>query len=174
MNIEKSFQGMEIAKQHWKYVESVICFHSEEDAFSSEQGYLDGFCDGWDLLPEQELDVFKLDYVFHYQSAYKHGRKHRLEADIRNIVLDWGNKNGILTNSDAKSQFIKFMEEAGELAKAILEQDIPMIIDGIGDVRITLILLSNLLGFNDDECLKTAYSEIKDRKGKMIEGAFVR
>jgi hypothetical protein len=46
--------------------------------------------------------------------------------------------------------------------------------DGIGDMLVTIIILAEMLGFSSVECLEAAYNVIKNRKGKMIDGLFVR
>ena len=66
------------------------------------------------------------------------------------------------------------MEEAGELAKALLERDEPEIIDAIGDMVVVLTNLAKLEGLNIEDCIDTSYGVIKKRKGKMINGTFVK
>ena len=79
-----------------------------------------------------------------------------------------------LQTANPKMQICKTVEELGELAKAINKNDRYGQIDGIGDVVVTLICLSEQLGLDFKECVKFAYNEIKDRKGKMIDGTFVK
>ena len=62
----------------------------------------------------------------------------------------------------------------GELAKATLENDKPEIIDAIGDM---VVVLTNLAHLNDvyiESCIAEAYKVISKRKGKMINGTFVK
>ncbi len=68
----------------------------------------------------------------------------------------------------------------GELAKAMLKKNHVAVIDGIGD---TVVVLTNLielyakennLDVNIEECINTAYNEIQDRQGEMINGSFVK
>ena len=66
------------------------------------------------------------------------------------------------------------MEEAGELAKALLTNDKPEIQDAIGDMIVVLTNLAHLEGFQVEECIDSAYQEIAQRKGKMINGTFVK
>jgi NTP pyrophosphatase (non-canonical NTP hydrolase) len=66
------------------------------------------------------------------------------------------------------------MEEAGELAKALLKDDKPEIIDAIGDMVVVLTNLAHLEGLDIEDCIDSAYKEIADRKGKMINGTFVK
>ena len=89
-------------------------------------------------------------------------------------IRDWATDKGIFTSGDPKTQYVKLQEEAGELAKAILNNDEPEIIDGLGDVLVVLINLSHLCGYKLEGCLATAYDVIKKRKGKMVDGTFIK
>ena len=89
-------------------------------------------------------------------------------------VLTWAANRGILTEANTSSQFMKLMEEIGELAQALLNGNKEEQIDAIGDVQVVLIILSHMLKLDSRECLKSAYNVIKLRKGKMINGTFVK
>ncbi len=79
-----------------------------------------------------------------------------------------------LHTQDPKVEMCKTVEELGELARAINKGDVKGQIDGIGDTVVTLICISMQLGLRFDDCLDYAYNEIKDRKGKLINGTFVK
>lgn len=79
-----------------------------------------------------------------------------------------------LHNADPKAQFVKLIEEVGELANGINKQNHDLIVDSVGDSMVVLIILCQQLGLDLKECLAVAYNEIKDRKGKMINGTFVK
>ena len=66
------------------------------------------------------------------------------------------------------------MEEAGELAKALLDKDKPEIVDAIGDMVVVLTNLAHLEGLEIESCIGSAYNEIKNREGKMVNGTFVK
>jgi NTP pyrophosphatase (non-canonical NTP hydrolase) len=89
-------------------------------------------------------------------------------------IREWAGAKGIYENGDPKTQYIKLQEEAGELAKAILKNDKGEIIDGLGDCVIVLVSLSHLLGLKLEDCINIAYLEIKNRKGKMVNGTFIK
>lgn len=89
-------------------------------------------------------------------------------------VLRWAESRGILANSDPKTQCLKFLSEAGEVADAVAKGRKEEAEDGIGDVLVTLILLADLLGTDVVRCLELAYEEIKQRQGKMVNGVFVK
>ena len=79
-----------------------------------------------------------------------------------------------LHTQDPKVQMCKTMEELGELAKAIYKGDKEKQMDGIGDTVVTLICMAEQLGLKFNDCIDYAYNEIKDRKGKLINGTFVK
>lgn len=88
-------------------------------------------------------------------------------------VEQWNiNKN--LHNGNSDRQALKFYEEAGEVAAALSRNDKEALKDGIGDTIVTLIILAQQQGWSLEECLQYAYDEIKNRKGKMINGTFVK
>jgi NTP pyrophosphatase (non-canonical NTP hydrolase) len=66
------------------------------------------------------------------------------------------------------------MEEVGEIADGISDNDQHEIVDGIGDATVVLILLAELAGVRFETCLQAAWDEIKDRKGSMQNGHFVK
>ena len=66
------------------------------------------------------------------------------------------------------------MEEAGELGRAILKNDDEEFVDAIGDMVVVLTNLAHLGGTTIEECIDSAYNEIKDRKGGMKNGTFVK
>lgn len=79
-----------------------------------------------------------------------------------------------LQTADPKIQMCKTVEELGELATGINKGNVELQKDSIGDVVVTLICISQQLNLDFNECLNIAYNDIKDRKGKMIEGIFVK
>jgi len=88
------------------------------------------------------------------------------------LIRMWANQRGLYENGDPKTQALKLTEEVGETCRAILKQDKPEVIDGIGDCVVVLTNLAELCGVTIEECIAQAYSEIKDRKGKMNNGTF--
>ena len=90
------------------------------------------------------------------------------------LIRQWATEKGIYKSGDARTQFVKLMEEAGELAKAILKNDEPEFVDAIGDMVVVLTNLAKLRGYNIEDCIGSAYDVIKSRQGKMINGTFVK
>lgn len=89
-------------------------------------------------------------------------------------IREWAKDKGIYEKGDPKTQYIKLQEEAGELAKAILNNDEPEIIDALGDCVVVLVNLAKLCNYNLEDCINEAYNVIAKRKGKMINGTFVK
>ena len=87
-------------------------------------------------------------------------------------IREWANDRGLYDGGDPKTQALKLVEEVGETCKAILKNDKPEIIDGIGDCVVVLTNLAELIGVPIEDCIQTAYNEIKDRTGKMDNGTF--
>jgi NTP pyrophosphatase (non-canonical NTP hydrolase) len=84
----------------------------------------------------------------------------------------WADERGLYDKGDPKTQTLKLMEEAGEICRAVLKNDEPEIIDGIGDCVVVLTNLAHLCGTSIEDCIDEAYAEIKNRKGKMVNGTF--
>ncbi len=96
------------------------------------------------------------------------------EKTIFDKIRIWAKNKGILDKGDSKTQYIKLQEEAGELAKALLNKDKPEIIDAIGDIIVVLTNLAELEELKIEDCIESAYEVINKRQGKMINGTFVK
>lgn len=90
-----------------------------------------------------------------------------------NKVEQWSLEKG-LDKADSSKQFLKVVEEIGEVAAALARNDRFQLIDGIGDVVVTLVILAQQNGLTLEECLAAAYLEIKGRTGKMVDGVFIK
>ena len=92
-----------------------------------------------------------------------------------NKVLNWALDRQIIPNAKPHVQLMKTGSELGELFDAEIKGDMPGIVDGIGDVLVTLIIYAELRGLDLTDCLASSYNEIKDRKGTLTpEGLFVK
>ena len=90
------------------------------------------------------------------------------------LIRLWAKDRGLYNKGNSHTQYVKLMEEAGELAQAILKQDKPEVQDAIGDMVVVLTNLAHLEGFTVEDCIDAAYTQIATRKGKMINGTFVK
>ena len=95
-------------------------------------------------------------------------------ATVFDSIRDWADKRGIYDSGDTKTQFVKLMEEIGELGQAILKDDEAEFIDAIGDSVVVLTNLAKLGGHNIERCIESAYNEISARSGSMVNGTFVK
>ncbi|VTS14811.1 Uncharacterised protein [Streptococcus pseudoporcinus] len=98
--------------------------------------------------------------------------------EIQKLVEQWAIDRN-LNHADPKIQWMRVSEEIGEIRDVLLkptkfvEPDLAMR-DAIGDSLVTLIVISMQLNQNPVECLEYAYNEIKNRKGMLINGNFVK
>ena len=90
------------------------------------------------------------------------------------LIRTWAKDRGLYDKGNSHTQYVKLMEEAGELAQSLLKQDKPEIKDAIGDMVVVLTNLAHLEGFTIENCIDAAYAEISTRKGKMVNGTFVK
>lgn len=89
-----------------------------------------------------------------------------------NRIKQWHHDRNLIDGSDDKSQFAKLIQEAGELSDSICKgKDIK---DDIGDMIVVLINIAERNDVSLTECIKTAWEDIKDRKGMMRDGVFVK
>lgn len=88
-------------------------------------------------------------------------------------IKDWAiDKN--LHTAEPDKQVLKLGEEFGELCEGLAKGKIELTKDAIGDMYVVLTILSMQLDLDIKDCVEMAYEEIKDRKGKMLNGVFVK
>lgn len=93
---------------------------------------------------------------------------------LQDAIIQWGYVRNIISPKNTPKQFMKVTEELGELAEGINKNNQGQIKDSLGDILVTLIILSRDLNVDLLDCLRGAYNVIKDRKGKTINGVFVK
>ena len=96
------------------------------------------------------------------------------EVNVFDLIRDWAQVRGIYNSGDSKTQFAKLVEEVGELAQGILKNDKAEIKDAIGDIIVVVTNLAHLEQMKVEDCICSAYDEIKDRKGSMKNGTFIK
>lgn len=94
--------------------------------------------------------------------------------NLHDAVIQWGYKRNIVSSKNVSTQFMKVTEELGELAEGINKDNQGQIKDSLGDILVTLIILSKDLDVDLLDCLRGAYDVIKDRTGKTVNGVFVK
>ena len=93
---------------------------------------------------------------------------------LQQLVKVWADNKDLLVAGNVSKQFLKVIEEVGELSSGIAKNDMPEIEDAMGDTLVTLIILSEQLGIDPVICLAKAYAVISKRTGKTIDGVFVK
>ncbi len=88
------------------------------------------------------------------------------------LVAQWHRDRNLIDGSDDKSQTLKLLQELGELSDSVCKEK--PILDDIGDMLVVMINICERNNITLDECLQVAYNDIKDRKGKMVDGVFVK
>ena len=100
--------------------------------------------------------------------------KDNTSKNIFDNIRSWAMVRGIYEKGNSKTQYVKLMEEAGELARALLKNDKPEVIDSIGDMVVVLTNLAKLEKLDIEDCIDNAYATISKRTGKMVNGTFVK
>ena len=87
-------------------------------------------------------------------------------------VAQWHHDRNLIKGATDKDQFCKLIQEAGELSDNICKgKDMS---DDIGDMIVVLINIAERNKLTLKECLEKAWDDIKDRKGKMVDGIFIK
>ena len=123
----------------------------------------------------------KINSLESLQQQFKPGTTEKVKNEVMfevetyfNLIRYWANERGLYEKGNSHTQYVKLQEEAGELAKALLENNHDEINDAIGDMVVVLTNLAHMHGTDIEVCIAQAYNEIKSRKGKMINGTFVK
>lgn len=95
--------------------------------------------------------------------------------ELEHLINLWADERGIANLGETDVQFVKVREEFMEVIEAF-DHNFPPSAKRleIGDALVTLILLARTMGTNVSYCLEQAYEKIKDRKGRVINGFFVK
>jgi len=131
------------------------------------------------IMQNVKTSMFNNDrsYVYNkaFYEAYFNTDHTPVKTDERfDLIRDWAATRGLYQQGNPHTQYVKLQEEAGELAKALLKNDQPEIVDAIGDMVVVLTNLAHLQGYDIEYCIDEAYKVIAARTGKMINGTFVK
>ena len=88
-------------------------------------------------------------------------------SDWKERIKQWavsGDRN-LIEGSTTGKQMDKLCEEVDELRDGLLNQNTDDVV---------LAVMCAQLGLDIDECREIAWEQIKDRKGKMVDGVFVK
>ena len=89
-----------------------------------------------------------------------------------NKIGDWHEERNLIEGSTDKDQVLKLMQELGELSDSVCKGN--DIRDDLGDMMVVMINIMKRNNITMNNCLTVAYNDIKDRKGRMIDGIFVK
>ncbi len=133
------------------------------------------------IMANVKTSMFNENRSYIYNKAFyeayfnpTHNPDIQTHEDRFDLIRNWAATRGLYDKGNAHTQYVKLQEEAGELAKALLDQDKEEIIDAIGDMVVVLTNLAHLQGFAIEDCIDSAYNVIAARTGKMINGTFVK
>lgn len=92
--------------------------------------------------------------------------------DYVKLIEQWHVDRNLIDGSTDKDQTLKLLQELGELADHVCKgKDIR---DDLGDMMVVMINIMKRNKLTIDDCLAVAWDDIKDRKGQMIDGIFVK
>ena len=89
-------------------------------------------------------------------------------------IQQWGYDKGIIQAANPMAQWTKTQEEVNELKGAIEKNDRDAIVDAVGDVIVTVILQAKIQNIDLTESLESVYNIISKRKGKLVNGTFIK
>ena len=133
----------------------------------------------------EHIEAMKAELISHSKAIGSNGKVLTPSEIYQNLeveksqdrfqkIRDWADERGLYDKGDTKTQFCKLMEEAGELGRAVLKDNQVEFVDAIGDMVVVLTNMAMLGGTSIETCIDAAYDEIKNRKGKMVNGTFVK
>ncbi|BDH62127.1 hypothetical protein MTP04_22570 [Lysinibacillus sp. PLM2] len=89
------------------------------------------------------------------------------------LITEWATIKDLDTAQPEK-QMLKLVEEVGELAQGLAKGNLDQVVDSIGDVYVVLTILAMQMDLDIKDCIYQAYEEIKNRKGKTVNGVFIK
>lgn len=96
------------------------------------------------------------------------------ELSFGERVAKWAEDRNLIEGSTPLLQMTKLWEECEELSHALQDNNRAEVVDAIGDIQVVLAVMCAQMGYCIDTCREFAWDEIKDRKGKMVDGVFVK
>lgn len=97
----------------------------------------------------------------------------RMDELTRN-VLAWAADRNLIEGPTVEKQFVKLVEEVGELAAGLARGKTEVIDDALGDIMVIAIIMCAQRGSTPANILEDVWNTIKDRKGKMVDGVFIK
>ena len=137
------------------------------------------------IMANAKMSMYNEDRSYIYNKAYYEAflaepayAEIKTDQITTNNVFDdirsWATDKGIYDKGNSYIQYLKMLEEAGELAQALLNKDKAEIQDAIGDMIVVLTSIAKFEGMFVEDCIRSAYDVIAKRTGKMVNGTFVK
>lgn len=92
--------------------------------------------------------------------------------ELESCIVEWHHDRNLIDGSTDKDQLAKLIQEMGELSDNICKGN--DVSDDIGDMIVVLINIAERNGLSMAECMAQAWDDIKDRRGKMVDGIFIK
>lgn len=96
------------------------------------------------------------------------------QPTVYDAIESWAHDRNLIDGSNSRAQLIKLGEEFGELCAALARDNATDILDAIGDMVVVLTIIAAQQESSLSTCAQLAYDEIKHRKGRMVDGIFVK
>jgi len=120
-----------------------------------------------------QKDLFEnIEVVTESKKAVIEKLKLSTTDNLITMIERWHFDRNLIDGATDKDQVCKLIQEVGELSDNVCKQK--DIADDIGDIMVVLINIAKRNGLSIRHCLEVAYHDIKDRKGKMVDGIFVK
>ena len=131
------------------------------------------------IIANARTSMFNTNRCYIYNKAFLESIEVKTDVTYNQnerfeLIRKWATERGIYDKGNSHTQYVKLMEEAGELAAALLNKDSYEIKDAIGDMVVVLTNLAVLEGMQIENCIDSAYNEIANRTGTMHNGTFVK
>ena len=129
----------------------------------------------------KEADELSLELESYITAAEKTANQLTIYT-LESLIRKWHEDRNLIEGSTSKDQVLKLLEELGELSQAVVQADsydtpeVPkaLIADAIGDMLVIMINICMRNKMSLVSCMDYAYEEIKDRKGKLVNGLYIK
>lgn len=118
-------------------------------------------------------DGWELYYGDWREPEVKEENEKMIIDDYVEEINEWATKRGLNETSNDK-QLIKLTEELGELAEGHNKNNDDKVVDSLGDMFVVMTIYCLQRGINLSECINEAVDTIMDRKGKLVDGVFIK
>lgn len=117
------------------------------------------------MIEDKNVRADVISHPFWFQEAFV--------GSLIEAICKWAEDRNITAEGGATSytQIPKLIEEVREFEAAENEHEAKL---EFGDILVVCIQIARLRGLDMVECLDLAYEKIRHRKGRMVDGRFVK